>query len=251
MSANATTSPAPPENPGGRPGPVRLLPRPLQRTRRLPSTRAVVGALLVVGAAAATLALAGRDRGAATSPYVVVTRSVAPGTRLTSDMLGVERFALGGDAAGQAYRDPIGLVGAVALGPLGAGQLVQRAEVAPANTSAGTTLTGHELTVPVDPDRLPPALKRGERVAVLATYGGGNDASTVVVAQRAVVLAVDEPSTTLGASRAQRLTISLAEPAAVIEIAHASQAAHLTVVRATQTDEKLPASFASPTKAKG
>jgi hypothetical protein len=246
MNANASTVDLGPPRPAISSAP----PVPLRRlttARRLPTTRAVAGALLITLAAAGAIAVGNRGAGTPTTSYVVLIKPVAPGSTITQDMVAVRAMTLPDEIAAQAYTDRTSVVGAVALGPLAAGQLVQRAETAPpASTSAGAVV-GHELTIPVDPSRVPPNLRRGERVAVLATYGTSSDARTVVITQAAVVLSVGETDGGLASSRDVRLTLSLGEPEAVIEIVHASQAAEITIVRATRADEALPSMFTAAT----
>ena len=216
----------------------------LQRRRGLPNGRAVVGALLLTVAGVGTFAVAG-DRGDSSAVrYVIVARAVAPGARIAAGDLAVRELSLDPLVAENAFTDPARLNGAVALAPLGAGQLLQRAEVATAPVVDGQTLPpAHELTIPVPADRLPTGLRRGERIAVLATYGSGTDARTVVTVQHAMVLAVGEAGDTLAARGSARLTIALEIPTDVVETAHAAQVADLTIVRTTLADGELPTTY--------
>ena len=213
-------------------------PRPALR-----NGRAVAGALLIAVAGLGAFATAHRAGAAPATRWVVVARPVAPGARLTADDLTVRAMTLDPAVADNAFADPAPLVGAVTLAPLGTGQLVQRAEVAPATAVGGTVAPGHELTIPVPADRLPVGLRRGEPVAVLATYGTGTDARTVVTVQRATVLAVGDAGDSLAARGTARLTVALPDPDTVVETAHAAQVAELTIVRATQSDQELPPAF--------
>lgn len=220
--------------------------RILRRTRPLPNGRAVVGALLIAVAGVGAFATAQRADADPATRYVVVTRAVAPGARLGADDLALRAMTLDPTVAEHAYLDPTRLVGSVTLAPLAAGQLLQRAELAPATTVDGTALApGHELTIPVPTGRMPVGLRRGEAVAVLATYGTGNDARTVVTVQRATVLAVGDPGDSLTARGSATLTLALPAPEAVLETAHAAQVADLTIVRATQADADLPPTYAT------
>jgi hypothetical protein len=218
-------------------------PRRVLRHRSLPSSRAVVGALLITVAAIGAFAFGRRNDGPAAPSYVVVTKAVAPGARIDASALATRPMQLDADVAAQSYRTIDQVVGAVALAPMNSGQLVPRAAVALPNQVDGEVMVGHELTFPVERDRVPANLRRGERVAVLATYGTGNDARTTATAQRAVVLSFETDGDSLGSARTARLTVLLDDPAMVIETAHASQAAELTIVRTTQADAALPATF--------
>jgi hypothetical protein len=194
-------------------------------------------------AAVGAFALGRRDDHAALPSYVVVTKAVAPGARLDASSVALRPMQLDAGVAEQSYRTADQVVGAVALAPMNAGQLVPRAAVALPNKIDGQVVVGHELTFPVERDRVPANLRRGERVAVLATYGTGSDARTTATAERAVVLSFDAESDTIGSTRTARLTVLLDDPTTVIETAHASQAADLTIVRTTQADTTLPSTF--------
>ena len=211
--------------------------------RSLPSSRAVVGALLITVAAVGAFAMGQRESGPPATRYVVVTKAIAPGSRIDESTVATRAMDLDADVASQAFRDVNLVVGAVALAPMNAGQLVQGADLAPAVKVDGQVLTGHELTFPIERDRVPANLRRGERVAVLATYGTGSEARTMTTAQQAVVLSFETDGDTIGTKRSARLTVLLSDPTMVIETAHASQAADITIVRTTQADAPLPSIF--------
>ena len=228
-----------PDPTAGRTGPARSI----GRRRAVPSSRAVVGALLITLAAVGTFAISQRGGGDTGARYVVVTKALAPGARIDAGSVATRPLALDADVAAQAFQDVQQVVGSVALGPMNAGQLVQRAEVAPPNKIDGAVQLGHELTFPVERDRVPENLRRGERVAVLATYGTGNDARTTTTAQHAIVVGFESDGDAIGTKRSARLTVLVDNPSMVIETAHASQAADITIVRTTQADVALPTTF--------
>jgi len=153
--------------------------------------------------------------------------------------------------AANAFTDTGRLTGAVALGPLASGDLVQRSEIAPASTVDGSAVApSHELTIPVPSDRMPAGLRRGETIAVLATYGNSADARTLVTVQHAIVLGISDPGDGLVTRGTTRLTLSLADPNDVVETAHAAHVGELTIVRATLANTDLPSSYSVPS-AKG
>jgi hypothetical protein len=240
-----TTAPAPTREATGLSDPARRpgASRAITHHRALPSSRAVVGALLITLAAVGAFALGQRGDGRSATQYVVVTKALAPGVRVDASAVATRPMQLDADVASHAYTDVQQVIGSVALAHMGTGQLVQRADLAPPNRVDGAVLAGHELTFPVERDRVPANLRRGERIAVLATYGTGNDARTTTTAQRAVVLAFDTDGDAIGAARTARLTVLVDDPSMVIETAHASQAADLTIVRTTQADVALPSTF--------
>ncbi|MEO8695145.1 MAG: SAF domain-containing protein [Acidimicrobiales bacterium] len=235
--STAATGGAPGRRPGSPGG------RTIRPHRALPSSRAVVGALLVTLAAVGAFAMSRQGNGAPTTRYVVMASAVAPGARIKASDVETRAMELDTQVAEQTFAAVDRVIGAVALAPMNAGQLVQEADLALATKVDGQVLVGHELTFPVERDRVPQNLRRGETVAVLATYGAGSDARTTTTAQQAVVLSFDTDGDTIGTKRSARLTVLLSDPSMVIETAHASQAADITIVRTTQADAALPSSF--------
>lgn len=234
--------PPPPPPPAATSPPTGAAPskpaRVIARRPGLPGGRAVVGALLVVGAGVATFALAtGRDDGPSTS-YAVLVHPVDPGERIDADDLTWLRMDLDDEVAETSFRAGEPIDGAIALAALGPGQLLQRGLVLAGDEAS--TATADQVTIPVPLERTPPALRRGERVTLLATYGSGADATTVVTVQSATVLAYESDRGSIGASSAARLTLSLSDPADVIAAAHAAQVADLTVVRTNDPSRALP-----------
>lgn len=215
----------------------------IARRRALPTGRALFGALLITAAALGAFALANRNRDAGTANYVVATRPIAPGARIERSALERRTLRLDPTVAAGAFVDADRLAGAVALGPIGAGSLIQSSAVALATTADGAPLAGHEFTFPVPKDRVPPSLKRGEKVAVLATYGSGSDTRTITTVQQAVVVAFDADGDAIGTRSTARLTLSLPDANAVVETAHASQVADLTIVRTSFASAPLPTGY--------
>lgn len=138
------------------------------RRPTLPNGRSMVGAALITLAMVAAFALANTGGDRPTTRYAVATKPIAPGTRLDASMLELRALQLDPDLAQQSFSDLAAVIGAVALGPIGAGQLVAPASVAPATRVNGEVVLGHEVTIPVAKDRIPSNLRRGERIAVLA-----------------------------------------------------------------------------------
>lgn len=210
--------------------------RPSPRRRAGPNGRALLGALLVTVAAVGAFALARSGSAPPTTRYAVAVRAVAPGERLAAGDLELRAMELPEGVRRLSFTDPARLVGAVALGPLAADQLVQSPTVAldaDARTAIGPR---HEVTFPVARDRAPAALRRGERVAVLATFGTGSDARTVVSVPDAVVLAFEAEGEGIGARGTARLTLGLPDAGLVLDAVHATQVAEVSVVRATLAD---------------
>lgn len=218
--------------------------RAIRRRRALPSGRAVAGAFLITLAGAGTYVAARDDAAPAATRYAVVVRSVSPGARLTAADVELRPMTLDHAVRDQAVTDTAAFVGAVALAPLAPGQLVQRSLLSAPTTVGGESVgAAHEFAIPVPRDRTPPALRRGERVAVLATYGSSTDAVTQVTVRDATVLGYDGGDDRIGSSAKGRLTLALADAGELMATAHAAQVAELTVVRTTHAGDALPATF--------
>lgn len=215
--------------------------------RRVLSTRSIVGDLLVTIAMLGTVVMSDRsDRPPDT--VLVVQRDIRVGEPLTVDDVMARPAALPEDARDGIVSDPSALDGAVALAPLQAGDLVHDSAV----LSSGSIDAGapaHEYALPVERERaLDGDIARGERVDVLATYGTGDGAYTVVTASRAAVIDVGEASGGLGEGDRLVVVLGLGDGGEVIETAHASVAATVTLVRATRAgpSDAVPESYTTP-----
>jgi Flp pilus assembly protein CpaB len=206
----------------------------------LPSGRAVVGGLLIAVAALATFVA---YRGASASPstsYVVAAADLDPGTRLGASHLRLEPMHLPPGVDEGSFDTIETLDGAVLLAPLRAGELVQASALVP--PGAGETAASpptHEFSFAVERTRaVNGALNRGERVDLLATYGSGDTARTHVVVRDALVVDIDnEASDTIGSASTVTVTLALPSADEVLEAAHATQVAEVTLVRATKGEE--------------
>lgn len=227
-------------------GPAR---RVLERRPTLPSTRAVVGALLVLVAALAAYTGATRGAGTPSTGYVVAAESVAPGQVLHAADLEVVPIELPAATASGAFTDPTQLDGSVALGPLDPGDLVTRAAVAPAS---GLDTPSHEVSFAVErAQALDGRLQIGERVGVLATYGTGDAAVTVPVVDDATIVQLSGgDDDALGASGALTVTLALHHGDDAVAVTHAAQVGVLTLTRTAGTDGDTTAptgAFHTPT----
>jgi predicted RecA/RadA family phage recombinase len=186
---------------------------------------------------------------------VVLTRPVDAGGTLGAADMTVAPIDLPPAQAAQAFGDPQDLIGAVALGPLRSGELVQAGSVlAPAvdHNAESTGLGHHEFSFRLPRDQaVNGGLNRGERIDVLATFGTGDQAETWVMVRDVLVTQVDNSSeATLGAGSQITLTLALPDPGAVLRVTHAKDVALITVVRTTRGLD-LPAgpdSYPGPTR---
>jgi SAF domain len=205
-------------------------PRHRIRPRRpLPSGRAVVGGLLVALGMLIAFAVANGGRSGPTGRAVVATHAVRLGSHLSARDLTVEAVSLPSPVADQTFSSTDELVGAVALVPLAAGDVVEPSAVALGGTAKDTA----ELSFPVDRNRaLDGVLQVGERLDVLATYGTGETARTVVVARSVELVDVDDDSHGgLESTGKVVVTIELPHHGAMLPVVHATEVAAVTLVR--------------------
>ena len=203
--------------------------RTLRRHRGLPSGRAVVGGLLVAVAGVGVFGAWLSATAGPTSSYVVASHDIAPGHRVTRADLALVRLRLPASLRARAFDDVGVLVGATTLGPLARDELVQAGDLV-RSASPGT----RELSFPVDADRaLGGHLRPGEQVDVIATYGSGADAYTLVVARAVRIVDVELGRGTLGDRSRVVLTIALERNDDDLALVHAAQAGEVSVVRAT------------------
>jgi hypothetical protein len=189
----------------------------------------VAGGLLVAAAAVGLFsASTGAGRGSR-HPYVVASRPLAPGARIEPSDLAVQHLHLSPPVAGRAFADRDRLVGATVLAPLAPGELVQASAVV---TRGGGPAT-RELSFTVEPGRLGPTLRQGERVDLLATYGSATDGFTAVVVRQALLVSLEAPTGSLGGGSPVTVTVAIEDASDALALAHAVQVGKVTVVRAT------------------
>jgi Flp pilus assembly protein CpaB len=206
-------------------------PRPLRRRRSLPGSRSVVGAFLVATAIVGVYAAAIGTGDGADQRYVVARRPVAPGMRITAADLELLPMRLPAALASErVFTVPAQLVGAVTVGPIGAGELVQASDVLRKRGGPRT----REVSVPIDLSRsVAGSLRPGDRVDIAATFGQGETAYSLFVIRGAEVLARSDVGGALGDGSKEVLTLSLTSASDALALAHAISAGELAVVRAT------------------
>jgi Flp pilus assembly protein CpaB len=201
--------------------------RTIRRRTTLPGGRAVVGGFLVALAATGVFAGYANATSAPQQRYVVARHALAPGTHLTGTDLTLAPMRLPGSIG---FRSVAPLVGAVVVGPVGRGELVQTSSV----LAAGGPASERQLSIPIDSARAVSGdLRAGDRVDVAATFGSGADAYTSFVVRSAQVLARQPAGGALGGQRTEVLVLSLPTPTDALAVAHAISVGQLTVVRAT------------------
>lgn len=203
---------------------------PVARRRLRPDARVVVGVALVAASilGGARVLLAADD----TVPVVTAARDLPPNHRVAAGDLAVARVRVPADVLDglvpAAERDA--LVGRVVVAPVAGGALLARRAVGSAPAA------GREVTIPVEPEHaLAGALRAGDRVDVLATFGAGTrEARTLTVVADAEVVDVLRSGGLFGGGddALRALTLSVA-PDDAVYVAFAARNADLDVVRST------------------
>jgi hypothetical protein len=165
--------------------------------------------------------------------YVVARHALGVGQRITPADLATAPMVLSPTIGSQlAFRDPGRLVGALVVGPVRSGELIQASSVV-----AGADATGdRQLSFPIAADRaVDGTLQVGDLVDVLATYGSGADATTVAVVRQATVAARSDASSTLdpAGGAGETITLGLARSIDSLAVAHAVNAGQVMLVRST------------------
>lgn len=213
---------------------VRDRTRVFGRRPTLPNGRAVVGGLLVATAAVGTFAAWSEADDPPSTRYVVAARDLPVGTALDADDLTVVAVDVPSPLAARVFDRVDLVVGQHTVGPLAAGELVQRsAVVAPEGAD-----DHRQVSFAIDTaDALAGTLEVGEAVDLLATYGStAADSVTEVVASGAVVAGL--PVVDDGAGGQLVVLVSLPPAANVLAVTNAIRQGALTVVRST--GEPLP-----------
>lgn len=202
--------------------------RPLRRRRALPGGRAVAGGFLVAVAAVGifagyTSATAGPD-----VRYLVARQDLPLGHRVGAGDLEAVAMDLPAALASRSYRSASQLAGAVVIGPVGKGELVQSSDVLTGGGGPGD----RQVSFPVASARaVNGRLRTGEPVDVVATYGTGADAYTVVVVAGARVADRTESRQSLSDRGDEVITLALPASADALAVAHAVNAGEVTLVR--------------------
>lgn len=202
----------------------------LRSKRRLPSGRAVLGGLLITLAVLGIL-LASRLGEDATFQDVVVAREdLAPGTVIEPQHVAEIRLRLD-DSADWVVNGVDEVIGSVLLGPVGRLEFVQRSNVA--ESDPGTVPRGlAEVSIAIEPERAPARLAPGELVSVLATFDDVDPATTLLIADRVVVLSFDDGETDFSQTGSV-LRLGLADGELASAIINASQTGEISIIGVT------------------
>jgi Flp pilus assembly protein CpaB len=206
-------------------GPARI-----RRSTSLPSSRAVVGGLLIAVAMVAVFLVASGATVGPAQQAVIARRTIAIGHRLTVDDLDLAAVDVPDPTRARLFPTLDTAVGAITVAPLDADELIGRAAVVTTGTDLADT---HDFSFPVDRERAVNGhLQPGETLDVLATYGTGDDARTEVVARGVRLLDLEEAGkATIGSNGKVVVTLAMTSADDVLRAAHASEVAAITLVR--------------------
>lgn len=200
--------------------------------RGLPGGRAVVGGLLVAVAAVGIFAaVSGAGQGPSTR-YVVAARDIEPGATLSPGDLELSAIDLPEGQRSRAFTQEGDVTGAIAVGPLSAGELVQ----------AGGLADGTDAAVPTLSLSLPEAnanagdLQRGDTVQVYGTYGADTAGTTILLATEASVVSVTTGEETVATGGEVLLRLAVTSPDERKAILNAAFTADISLVRTTGTE---------------
>lgn len=203
-----------------------LPPRVIRRRTGLPGTRAVAGGLLITLAAIGVF-LAYADAAGGPSDRVVIARhALRIGEVIDAADLRVVTAELPADATGS-FADIDSLLGRVALGPIGEGEIIQAGSLT--DDRAGSP--AHEVALLLPREQVAVGhLKQGERVDVFVTR---DDRTTSVVRGAQVVQIGTEDDGSLAGPREVTIVVAAPTGEAAAALVHALRTGDVTVVRST------------------
>ncbi len=216
-------------------------PRRIRPVRGLPGGRAVVGALLVAVVAVATFATYLGATSVPDTAYVVAIEPIEPGTRVdtleqATALLGSVATDLAEPVRGRAIPadDLDAVIGSTVLAPLERGDLVTRTHL----IDEGGAAPAQTLSFAIPRTAaVAGALRPGERIDVLATYGSGERAYTAYVVRGVPLLRVSgsDGAAIGGEATGSQLTLTVAVTALedVQRLGHAVNTAAPLVTRST------------------
>jgi Flp pilus assembly protein CpaB len=188
--------------------------------------RAIVGGLLITLAAVGVFVAYADATGGPSDPVVIARDAIRIGQVIDAADLRVATADLPADATG-AFADIDAIVGRVALGPIGAGEIVQAGSL----TDDRAASPAHEVALLLPRQQLAVGhLKQGERVDVFVTR---DDRTTSVVRGAQVVQIGTEGDGTLTSEREVSVVVAAPSGEAAAALVHALRTGDVTVVRST------------------
>ncbi len=190
----------------------------------------MVGALLITLAAVGAYVLSGQNEIDNRIAYLVASSDLAPGQMLRAEDISTSLVELPPGLADSSFTDATAVVGAVALGPIGEGELLQTTAMTPPQLSLDREQP-IEFSFALPNQGAPRSLRPGEHVAMLSTTGRNSDAVTTVVVGDAVVTDVVHDDESFASSGDMIITLAIADSTEVLAAANAAQATDVTILR--------------------
>ncbi len=200
-------------------GTVRRLAPPL-------TGRSLLGAALVVVAAASVLATHRAAVGPSGDQVLVAARAVRGGTVLTAEDLLAVRSDLPGEVATVSADDAAAVLGSAATRDLPPGAVLAPSDVAPA---AATTRDTGRVTLSVPPERTPVDLRPGVRVDVLAT-DAERGATDLILGGATVTSTAAPPEGSIGGGGPLLVELAVPDGDAVVTLVDAAVRQQVTLV---------------------
>lgn len=199
----------------------------IDRRTGLPGSRAVVGALLMALAAVGVYLAHAEATRAPTTTYAVAATELRPGATLGAADLELAVLDLPEQVAARAFVSVDELIGRVALGPIGAGEVIQAGALS-ATTHAEPA---HEVALVLPRAHVAVGrLQQGDRIDVFATDA---EETTTIVRGALVVAAPGAAGGAIGQVREVELVVAVPSGDAVAAVVHALRTSEVTVVRST------------------
>ena len=204
-----------------------------QRSRRarptLPSSRALVGGVLVVAAAAGVLATHRSATGAPRDRVLVVTDAIDAGTTLGEEHLGTVAMDVPDGLVVMDETEVDQVLGRVTRAPLDELALLRASDLLEPDRFVGPGDV--ELALDLPPAQaMSGALSTGERVDVLATDPEGSGTSTIVRAALVTQVARHGDESSIGASGTVRVRLAVADTRVAEAVVDSSLRGEVTLV---------------------
>lgn len=190
----------------------------------------MVGGLLVALAALGAFAVSASGASDGRGSVVVAADDLHPGEVVTADDVELARASLPSSAHGFAMVEDV--LGRVALGPVGRGEVLQASSLTDDTVAAGSR---REVALTLPPEQVAVGrLRVGERVDVFVTYD--EQTSSIVEGAEVVQLTLGDDSS-LTRQGDISLVVSVESKELVAALVHALRTGAVTVVRSTLAEE--------------
>jgi Flp pilus assembly protein CpaB len=214
--------------------------RQVRRRRGLPGGRAVVGGFLCAVAAVGVFAAYTRATAPPAVRYVVAATDVEPGRVLAASDLTLQAIDLPESLRARSFDRIDVLEGATTLAALRAGELVQASAV----VDRGGVGTERIVSFAADASRsLAGAIKPGELVDVLATYGTGDSATTRIVVAGVPVLTTSASDGAIGTAATVQFSVPVPDVDSELALVHAAAVGTISVVRTIPDEGSGPRTY--------